>query len=315
MQRAPALRTAHRVRADPARNRKQPHAARRSPFEPRERAQRPRVGLLHEVVDIVPPTEIRAVAPDVILGVSDEGGECGLVAGGRGPNDLLVVVHGGRRYGAKKLGNQPPLTSDCWAMECSKAREALSAGLDGETDPTRDAALIAHVRACAACRHFLESARDLTSLTRDSRPEVPDLTAGVLRKARAERHHADPLTTTLRIGLVTVAIAQLALAMPGLIYGSDEGAPIHIAHEVGTWDLALAVAFLFAAWRPLRAVGLLPFAATLSAGLIFTAVLDVAHGSAVALTETTHLLELIGAALLYLLMAPRSRSRAVLQLA
>ena len=82
--------------------------------------------------------------------------------------------------------------------------------------------------------------------------------------------------------------------MPGLIYGTDEGAPIHVAHEVGAWDLALAVGFVFAAWRPLRAVGLLPFAAALSAGLILTAILDVAHGRAVALTETTHLLELVG---------------------
>jgi len=206
-------------------------------------------------------------------------------------------------------------------MECSKVREALSAGLDGEatetsTNPARDAELIAHVSSCAACRHFIEVARDVTTLTRRARPATTDLTAEVLENARAQRHRADPWTTALRIGLVAVALAQLALAVPGLIYGADEGAPVHIAHEVGAWDLALAVAFVFAAWRPLRAVGLLPFAAALSAGLIFTAVVDIAHGRAVALTETTHLLELIGAALLYLLMAPRARrSRPVLRLA
>jgi predicted anti-sigma-YlaC factor YlaD len=203
-------------------------------------------------------------------------------------------------------------------MDCSQVREALSAGLDGElsdTTPT-DAALVAHVNSCAACRHFFEAARDLTTLTRRVRADTTDLTAEVLENARAQRHRADPWTTTLRIGLVAVALAQLALAVPGLVYGADEGAPIHIAHEVGAWDLALAVAFVFAAWRPLRAVGLLPFAAALSAGLIFTAVVDVVHGRAVALTETTHLLELIGAALLYLLMAPRARrSRPLLRLA
>jgi len=82
------------------------------------------------------------------------------------------------------------------------------------------------------------------------------------------------------------------------------------------WDLALAIGFVFAAWRPLRAVGMLPFAAALSGGLVLTAVIDVVSGRAVMLTETTHLLELVGTALLYLLMAPRrARTRPPLRLA
>jgi predicted anti-sigma-YlaC factor YlaD len=200
-------------------------------------------------------------------------------------------------------------------MECSKAREALSAVLDGEPTATTGPALGAHVRTCPACRDFLESARALDALTCAVRTDVPDLTAHVLETARAQRHRLDSWTSTLRLGLVAVAVAQLALAAPGLIYGTDEGAPIHVAHEVGVWDLALAVGFVFAAWRPLRAIGLLPFAAALAGGLILTAVVDVAHGRAVALTETTHVLELVGAALLYLLMAPRRRPSPVLRLA
>lgn len=194
-------------------------------------------------------------------------------------------------------------------MECSKAREALSAVLDGEPALTPGAELTAHLRECMACRRFLDRARALDVLTYAAQRETPDLSTAVLEAARAQRHRPDPWITSLRIGLVAVAIAQLALAVPGLIYGTDEGAPIHIAHEVGAWDLALAVGFLFAAWRPLRAIGLLPFAAVLSGGLILTAIVDVAHGRAIALTESTHLLELIGTALLYLLMAPRTRTR------
>jgi predicted anti-sigma-YlaC factor YlaD len=198
-------------------------------------------------------------------------------------------------------------------MECSKAREALSAVLDGEPAAATGAALTAHVRTCAACRRFLDGARALDALTVAAHTDAPDLTATVLEAARKQRHRPDPWTSTLRLGLVAVAIAQLALAVPGLVYGSDEGAPVHVAHEVGAWDLALAIAFVFAAWRPLRAVGLLPFAAALSGGLILTAIIDVAHGRAVALTETTHLLELVGTVLLYLLMAPRTRPRPVLR--
>jgi predicted anti-sigma-YlaC factor YlaD len=93
------------------------------------------------------------------------------------------------------------------------------------------------------------------------------------------------------------------------LFGSDEGAPVHIAHEMGSWDVALAVALLFAAWRPLRAVGLLPFVAVLAAGLLGTAVIDLFNGRAVALTETTHLLELVGALLLWLLTRPPARHR------
>ena len=101
-----------------------------------------------------------------------------------------------------------------------------------------------------------------------------------------------------------------ALPLRGaLLFGNDAGAPIHVAREVGAWDLALAVGFLFAAARPLRAVGLLPFVAALSAGLVITAVIDMMNGRAVALTETTHLLELVGAVMLWLLVAPRARHK------
>lgn len=185
--------------------------------------------------------------------------------------------------------------------------------LDGEPTTTPGAELTAHLRGCMSCRRFLERARALDALTHAAQTDTPDLSAELLEAALAQRHRPDPWVTTLRLGLVAVAVAQLVLAVPGLIYGSDEGAPIHVAHEVGAWDLALAVGFLFAAWRPLRAVGMLPFAAALSAGLLLTAVVDIAHGRAIALTETTHLLELAGTALLYLLMVPRSRSRPALQ--
>jgi predicted anti-sigma-YlaC factor YlaD len=198
-------------------------------------------------------------------------------------------------------------------MECSKAREALSAVLDGEPIITPSAELTAHLRTCAACRRFLDRARALDALTYAARTDAPDVSREVLAAARLQRHRPDPWISALRLGLVAVAVTQLVLAVPGLVYGRDEGAPIHIAHEVGSWDLALAVGFLFAAWRPLRAVGLLPFVAALSGALILTAVVDIIHGRAVALTETSHLLELVGTAILYLLMTPRTRARPPLQ--
>jgi len=200
-------------------------------------------------------------------------------------------------------------------MVCTRIRRACSAILDGETSEIAPHEISNHLRRCAACRDFAEEARALRCALTARRPAPPDVTARVLAAAREERHALTPTTTVLRLGLVAVAVAQLGLAVPTLLFGSDEGAPIHIAHEVGAWDLALAIAFVFAAWRPLRAVGLLPFAAALSGGLIITAVIDVLNGRAIALTETTHLLELVGTGLLWMLVADHFQSRAALRVA
>ena len=115
------------------------------------------------------------------------------------------------------------------------------------------------------------------------------------------------LSSPVRVALVVIAVAQLALAVPTLLFGTDEGAPVHIAHEVGAWDFALAVGFLFAVWRPLRAVGLLPFVAALSAGLVLTVAIDIANGKTPAVLELTHMLELVGTVLLWMLASPRPR--------
>jgi len=195
-------------------------------------------------------------------------------------------------------------------MDCTKIREACSAALDGESTGIEPGAVAMHLESCSACRGFVDDAHAIRRAFTDGRPSGPDVTDLVLAAARAERHAPGPGTSALRLGLVAIAAAQLVLAVPTLLFGDDEGAPLHVAHEVGAWNLALAVAFLFAAWRPLRALGLLPFTAALSIGLLGTAVFDVLNGRAIALTETTHLLELAGTALLWLLAAPRIRRRA-----
>src|SRR5205085_6412835 len=119
-------------------------------------------------------------------------------------------------------------------------------------------------------RAFAAQAADISVGLRPMPPPTPDLTSRVV--GRFEDRSVALLMLPVRLGLVLVGIAQLVLAVPSLVFGADEGAPVHIAHEAGSWDLALAVGFLFAAWRPLRAVGLLPFVVVLSACLGITAV-------------------------------------------
>ena len=68
-----------------------------------------------------------------------------------------------------------------------------------------------------------------------------------------------------RWALFVVALTQLVLAAPALLLGEDAGATVHVARELGSFDVALAVGLLVAAWQPARAWGLLPVIAALGA--------------------------------------------------
>ena len=110
--------------------------------------------------------------------------------------------------------------------------------------------------------------------------------------------------------LAGLAAVQLAAAMPGLLLGEDAGASVHVAHELGSWDVALAVGFLFAAWRPARAWGMLPLVAALVGCLVLTTGLDVADGHARLAHEAAHILEVAGLAVLWVLARPSRPPRA-----
>ncbi len=90
------------------------------------------------------------------------------------------------------------------------------------------------------------------------------------------------------------------LAVPALVLGEDSGATVHVARELGSFDVALAVGLLVAAWQPARAWGLLPVAMALAFVMAGTAVLDLADGRADTLGEAHHLLDVAGVALLWL---------------
>jgi predicted anti-sigma-YlaC factor YlaD len=175
-------------------------------------------------------------------------------------------------------------------MDCTRAREAVSAQLDGEHTGVDPQAVRVHLHRCGACRAYRARALDM----RDTLRVIDD----------AAREREPLLERPARIALFLLALAQLSLAIPNFVFGTDEGAPIHIAHEVGSWDVALAIAFIFVAWRPLRAVGMLPFVTALAFMLVATAVFDLADGHAVALFETQHLLEVAGSILLWYLARP-----------
>ena len=63
-------------------------------------------------------------------------------------------------------GNFPPLSPHYWACECDRAREAISARIDGEDPGLPDDALDAHLATCAACREWQQRAHAVTRRAR-----------------------------------------------------------------------------------------------------------------------------------------------------
>ncbi|SBT52749.1 zf-HC2 domain-containing protein [Micromonospora auratinigra] len=194
-------------------------------------------------------------------------------------------------------------------MTCDDVRVALSARLDGEDPQAPAGALDAHTAACPGCRSWLASAERVTRLTRLQAVEVPDLTAAVLAAAAAERAaHRDGRVAAararrqvLRVAVAVAALAQLAVALPILLAGAGVAADPHTGREMASFDVALAVGFALAAWRPERARAFLPVALVLAGCLAATSVVDVAASTTALVHELGHLAAVVQAGLLWAL--------------
>jgi predicted anti-sigma-YlaC factor YlaD len=200
-------------------------------------------------------------------------------------------------------------------MQCSSFREAASARLDGEPLGMAAGDLDRHLAGCPACADWTRAAADLTRRSRlSATPAVPDLTAQVLAAlpavlpgARAAAR-ARLVDTALRVLLAAVAVAQAALAWPALTSGTASmSAPVHMAHETGAWNAALAVAFAAVALAPRWAPGSLPFLGAFTAFLLTTTVRDLAAGHVPADRALVHLLVLAGVVVVALLAWRRRR--------
>ena len=188
-------------------------------------------------------------------------------------------------------------------MRCDTIREAISARLDGEAPGLEESAIEAHLAGCSACVAWSEELTALHRMVRVREAEaVPDLTGAILGSSPppVRRAWRTEVISPARWALFVVALTQLVLAAPALLLGEDSGATVHVARELGTFDLALAVGLLVAAWQPARAWGLLPVAAALALVMAATAVVDVVRGTASGIGEAHHVLDLAGLVLLWM---------------
>jgi predicted anti-sigma-YlaC factor YlaD len=186
---------------------------------------------------------------------------------------------------------------DYYGMDCNVARDAISALLDGESSAAETSALEAHLADCQPCSAWREHAHDVTRRVRlASAARVPSVREDVLvalgaaeRCPRWWRSQA-----LMRAALAAVGVGQLIFTVQPLLFGVDHQAPMHVAHELGAFDMALAVGFLVAAWRPARAPGMRALVGCAAALLVATAAIDLVAGRTSVGDELPHLLAVAG---------------------
>lgn len=199
-------------------------------------------------------------------------------------------------------------------MRCDLARRAISARLDGEAAEVGAAEVDAHLMSCVPCCDWQRRSHELTRkarLQRSPSPRpTPELLDTLTRAYQIAQPRWGPLTSA-RAALAVIALGQIAVTIPTLILGQDHGAPVHMAHEMGSLDAAVAVGLLVAARRPARAMGMLTLVGTAALLLVATAAVDLATGHTALLDEAPHLLVVAGWLLLRRLanLAPPSLDR------
>jgi predicted anti-sigma-YlaC factor YlaD len=187
---------------------------------------------------------------------------------------------------------------------CGVMRDLISARADGELAPELEPLVEGHVAQCPACADFAEGAHQVRRL---AGLHVQPPAAPVEPVVQAVSVPDVGKGAWVRIGLGAVGLTLLLRGLILIFTGDLDGASDHVARHLGAFGAALAIGLVYAAWRPERALGLMPLAGVLGVLLAATAVIDVATRRSDALSEATHLVEVIGIVLLWILSGGRYR--------
>lgn len=182
-------------------------------------------------------------------------------------------------------------------MDCSDAREALSAWDDSEPAAVERGPVEAHLSRCAPCRRFAASLAPLREATAATAvPSPPDLSAEVTARWR-RRHESQIFALRWAVGLMGGAeLANAALSL--VLHGGSEA---HATHESLSLTIAISLALVCAAVRPTLAAGYLPIVGTAVVLLSTTAAYDVLTGPITVLDELPHADLLVGFVVMILL--------------
>ncbi len=178
-------------------------------------------------------------------------------------------------------------------------RELISAEVDDALVGDEAHVLETHLEDCAVCIAYRAEVVSLARATRlRSAAFDPGFVDTVMRRTRPARLGRGGW---LRPALAWCGLVVAAQSVAPLVLGDLHGTPTHVARHVGASTLALAIGLLYVAWRPHRAAGLLPFVGALSGSMFAAAVFDVLSGDRSPVSELTHVAELVGMVLLWMI--------------
>jgi predicted anti-sigma-YlaC factor YlaD len=199
-----------------------------------------------------------------------------------------MAVMDSPRLGARELND---VSARPTYMNCDQIREAVSAMIDDE-EPDLSAVIVeAHLAGCPACCDWRERAHAFLRASRIGSPgpapgPAPGWLAVLVSRAPSRFRSA---AAWLRAVGVLIAVTMLVLTVPLFT-----GHPVDTTHDAGAFEAALAVVFLLAAWRPLRAAGVAIVAGPAGVFLVALEAGALARGGGSLLDLSRHLATLAG---------------------
>jgi predicted anti-sigma-YlaC factor YlaD len=190
-------------------------------------------------------------------------------------------------------------------MDCIAARELVSAQIDGDADQSGE--LDAHLEGCAECRAWKENAHGMARrMIRPAAQPGPN-TGFIPVEPRGFAGYR-----IIRLVLAWIGILLIGWNVPDLFAGGVDVTLIHLTRHQSSFSMALGATFLFVAWRPDRAYGMVPVAAVFAIALA-GATIDLVNGASSLERESIHLVEILGLVLVWVLgisAGPGRRRRA-----
>jgi len=178
-------------------------------------------------------------------------------------------------------------------MDCNKARELVSAQIDGVAGQSGD--LDAHLETCVECRSWKKSAHGMARRLMRPAPKPGPSRAFVPPHPKGFVGYR-----VIRLILAWIGVLLIGWNIPDLFAGGIDVTLIHLTRHQSSFSMALGATFLFVAWRPDRAYGLVPVAAVFAIALA-GATIDLVNGASSLERESIHLVEILGLVLVWVL--------------
>jgi predicted anti-sigma-YlaC factor YlaD len=96
-----------------------------------------------------------------------------------------------------------------------------------------------------------------------------------------------------RFALAWIGALLILFNLPDLFAGGIDVELIHLSRHQSAFSMALGASFLFVAWRPDRAYGMVPIAVVFAVAIL-GAVVDLVNGASTLERESIHIAEVVG---------------------